>query len=490
MAAKNIIICSDGTGNSAFKARGTNVFKLYEAVDMRGHEDDPSLLRQIPIYDDGVGTQGFTPLRALSGATGLGVNRNLRQLYAELVQCYEPGDRLYLFGFSRGAYTVRALAGLIGECGILDKNRVGSHAELKERVEEAFAAFRELFPLPLMRRMRGKPSLENLRAFRKRWAHDPEAEAAAGRADSPEDISRPIHFLGVWDTVDAVGLPWDRLADLLNQIYPFRFPDRKLGRCVRAACHAVSIDDERRTFHPVLWDERDDPYPGRIRQVWFAGAHSNVGGGYPKQGMSLVALDWMAAEAAKAGLRFVDSDRQSFRDHQNVFDKLYDSREGAAAYYRYGPRDVAALCREHGVKPRIHASVFERIVQGTEGYAPGNIPRDCAVVRTGSDTPEDPALSRAVTPVLRRHFGAWESLAAGFRGPQLLRRFGHSAFLLASVAILGLWVLDKGPPATGLPDTAWLGGLAASLLGLPGTAVSHAERQGGVLRRRNGRRER
>ena len=132
----------------------------------------------------------------------------------------------------------------------------------------------------------------------------------------------------------------------------------------------------------------------RVEQVWFAGAHSNVGGGYPQQGMSLVALDWMMSKAEKQGLRFSTFERELYRGQQGFADKLYNPRSGLGIFYRWKPRNVTALCAEKGIAfPRIHASVIERIVQAPEGYAPGNVPPRCAVVTTEerlvSSTPSD-----------------------------------------------------------------------------------------------------
>src|ERR1043166_4995570 len=111
---KNIVICSDGTGNTAIKGRGTNVFKLFEAVDLNSHRTDPALDAQLAFYDDGVGSQGNVLLKAIGGAAGYGLARNVKKLYRELSRVYDPGDRIFLFGFSRGAFTVRTLAGMIG----------------------------------------------------------------------------------------------------------------------------------------------------------------------------------------------------------------------------------------------------------------------------------------------------------------------------------------------------------------------------------------
>lgn len=363
----NIVLCSDGTGNSANKNRGTNVFKIYEAVDVDGHKTDPNLREQVAFYDDGVGTNPIPLLKALTGALGIGVNRNVRELYTHLVRVYQPGDKVFVFGFSRGAYTVRVLAGFIASMGIVDCSRVSSEGELQGLVRKAYRINRSKYRTFLTRLFLGfrkKAAGE----FREKWCHREERHV--------------IEFIGVWDTVDAVGLPWDGLATALDTlIYPFRFPDTVLSAKVKKACHAVAIDDERKTFHPVMWSLKDDPEPNetengepRIEQVWFAGVHSNVGGGYPKQGMSMVSLNWMIKKAKAGGLRLVESDEHRFVEHGNVHDKLYNSRSGFGLYYRYEPRNIVGICRENGIEPAIHPGALERAAYQTEGYAPGNIP--------------------------------------------------------------------------------------------------------------------
>src|SRR5829696_9712900 len=138
MAGKNIIVCSDGTGNSAIKGRGTNVFKLFEAIDLNGHRHDPALDPQVAFYDDGVGTEKFKVLKIFAGATGWGLSRNVRQLYKEIVRIHDPGDRIFLFGFSRCAFTVRTLVGLIHTCGILNAARFRTADDLEAAVHEAY----------------------------------------------------------------------------------------------------------------------------------------------------------------------------------------------------------------------------------------------------------------------------------------------------------------------------------------------------------------
>ncbi len=133
----------------------------------------------------------------------------------------------------------------------------------------------------------------------------------------------------------------------------------------------------------MLWDERDESTRARVDQVWFAGVHSNVGGGYPQQGMSLVALDWMMVQAERCGLRLVPHLGDQYATQHSFADKLYDSRSGLGIFYRWRPRDVKAICAARGIPvPRVHVSAIERITQAPEGYAPGNLSPSIQVVAT------------------------------------------------------------------------------------------------------------
>ena len=401
--SKNIVICSDGTGNSAIKGRGTNVFKLFEAIDLNGHKTRPELTPQVALYDDGVGTEDFKPLKIFAGATGFGLSRNVKQLYKELVRIYDPGDRIFLFGFSRGAFTVRTLVGLIAACGILDVKKLSTAGALESAVNKIYKVYRKTYRTKLVKLFLGEPDTSMIDRFRREHCR-------------PGDAT--ITFMGVWDTVDAVGLPF-HLSDFINMVfYRFKFRDHKLSKLVNHACHAVSIDDERHSFHPLLWYEGEED-AGRIEQVWFAGAHSNVGGGYPKQGMSLVALEWMMRKAEQTGhdgkgLRLLAADRALYYDHANVDDKLYDPRSGLGLFYRWKVRDMAAICRMHHARPAIHLSVLERIAHGTDDYAPGNLSAEANVVitPTGESEKDTAALTRAkeVEVVLRSAHAGEESL--------------------------------------------------------------------------------
>lgn len=415
--SKNIVVCSDGTGNADVAGRGSNVFKLFEALELPANQRDLSLPRQIGIYHDGVGTEDFKPLKILGGAFGWGFSSHVRQLYTELARCYEPGDKIFLFGFSRGAFTARSLGGLIASVGLVDVRKANSDAELKSFVGKAYAAHRKCF-----------------RRFQK-WRKSPPDPRPADefrRDYAIEDVT-PIEFVGVWDTVDAVGFPLDEVADFWhNVVYPFRFPDTNLNDNVRWARHAIAIDDERRTFHPELWNETEESKrTGRISQVWFAGVHSNVGGGYPKQGLSLVPLVWMMREAEASGLRFVSSVRELYADLQNPNDKLYDSRAGLSGYYAYKPRDMASICRKYKAEPRIHISVLERIALGTGGYAPGNIARNPVIVS------DHPALDTSTAAsVVESVFASRENYLQRARPWIGLWRISQAVFVVATVATL------------------------------------------------------
>lgn len=235
------------------------------------------------------------------------------------MRIYDPGDRIFLFGFSRGAFTVRTLADIIGQCGILNMEPLltQDQSALEELVEQTYEVYRESYQTALKKKLFGERKSSAARDFR-------------AKHSLPEQT--PIAFIGVWDTVDSVGGP-SYLSNIVNKtVYPFKFPDHRLSDRVEQACQALSLDDERAAFAPELWDH-DPGRPERIDQVWFAGVHSNVGGGYPKQGMSLVALDWMLHKARAAGLRLIEDDRLHYCEHANVDDQLYNPRAGLGAMY-------------------------------------------------------------------------------------------------------------------------------------------------------------
>ena len=352
------------------------------------------------MYDDGVGTSGFKPLRILGGAFGYGFSRNVRDLYQFLCRHYNEGDDIYIFGFSRGAFTARTLADFIVKCGILNPGKIVPGAGLSKEaplntdrglklgVKLAYESYRHGYKAPLAN------FCSAVRDFvRRRKTLEPsQFHQQMSFAESP------VKFVGVWDTVDAVGMPIDELSTVIDEfIYPHRFPDQKLSWSVERARHAVAIDDERHTFHPVLWNEQGERDPDHIKQVWFSGMHSNVGGGYPDDGLANVPLRWMVNEAKRKpgqdGLVFAPEKLEEIEQAARPLGKMHDSRSGAAVYYRYKPRRIQDLCSDDaaGVKieePKIHHSVFDRIAAGTEGYAPRGLPANYRVVDENGNVSE------------------------------------------------------------------------------------------------------
>ena len=405
---RNLILFSDGTGNSSAKLFRTNVWRVYQAVDLTDPKD-PTQPRQFAFYDNGVGTSSFKPLAALGGALGVGLARNVRDLYAFVCRTYQPGDKIYAFGFSRGAFTIRVLIGLMMHQGLVPYD--GNEADLERHVAFAYREYRKnkykttgglVGPL---RALRDLFINARDRLFRKRLYRDIKKIGAPGSKAPLE-----IEFLGLWDTVDAYGLPIDELTRAIDWfIWPLTMRDLNLNRRVKRARHALAIDDERNTFHPRLWNEEPQDgrpevgVPGgnkntkhvdeeRISQVWFAGVHSNVGGGYPNDSLSHVPLEWIMSEANKPrmegdkhvlGIRFSQKIWDAFRALADENGPINDSRHGLAGYYRYNPRRIEKLTNTKEVtvkRCKIHESVLRRIKIGQDGYAPFVLPPGFAVM--------------------------------------------------------------------------------------------------------------
>jgi uncharacterized protein (DUF2235 family) len=268
--ARNIVICCDGTSNT-FNYTQTNVVRLYSTL-----VNDPA--RQLTFYHPGLGTMG--PPGALTKfdswwtrkaglAFGRGIKDDIRDAYSFLMETYEEGDQVYLFGFSRGAYTVRCLSAVLYLYGLLRKGNEPLVPYAVQMIVELGATKRKAFGGPL--------SLAH--DFRKTFSR-----------------ACPVHFAGVWDTVSSVGWFLD----------PMKLPNTANCPEVAVGRHAVSIDERRAFFRENLWRPSDgEPRgPKDLKQVWFAGNHSDIGGGYPypECGLSQIALEWMLVEARNAGM--------------------------------------------------------------------------------------------------------------------------------------------------------------------------------------------
>jgi uncharacterized protein (DUF2235 family) len=365
--SRNIVVFADGTGNSAAKAFKTNVWRLYQALDLT-RED------QIAVFDDGVGTSSFKLMRAIGLAIGVGVKRNVIDLYKFLCRNYAAGDRIYGFGFSRGAFTIRVLTGLIYREGLVS---FLSEEELDRNAVAAYRAYRKKsFPtiLPWVacgRALRDWAIFIWNRISGSRTYREVRAETQEQHRDNVS-----IHFLGLWDTVAAYGLPIDELTEAVDRwVWPMSFRDRSLLDNVQCARHALALDDERRTFFPIPWN----PAPEKLQQVWFAGVHANVGGGYPDDSLAHVPLCWMIEEAAKQRLHFKEWTVAGYAAIASTTGRIYDSRSGFGNFYRYQPRHVGDLMGP-GNTPLIHSSVVLRMAEGNDGYAPISLPEKVNVL--------------------------------------------------------------------------------------------------------------
>ncbi|WP_219414255.1 DUF2235 domain-containing protein [Pseudonocardia nigra] len=342
---RNLVVCFDGTRNEPETGR-TNVVRLYQVAVKDDH--------QIVYYDPGVGTMGARSAttrvgRSLTRVAGLvlghGVRENVEEAYAFLMRTYRPGDRIFVFGFSRGAYTARALAGMLRTVGLL---RAGAD-NLVPYALKLYARSGERDASP-----------DEEKAF---WRPRAEFADSFGNPAFPGRFEPQIEFLGVWDTVKSVGwLNWR--AQLEQARWPFtrKLPNVRVGR------HALAIDERRRPYREYRFDQEDPARAdGRLREMWFAGVHSDVGGTFPDDHrLSDIALRWMLDEAAAAGL-VIDAD--AYERHVGVRpgEELPPDRALGRIHRNRSVWGVLGWHRRRVLEPdEIHPSVRERI-EATRG---------------------------------------------------------------------------------------------------------------------------
>lgn len=331
---KRLVVCCDGTWNTADQVSNgqpcpTNVVKLAYRVAKR---DGDTL--QIVFYDQGVGT-GNAIDRLSGGAFGDGLDDNIFDAFRFLVANYEPGDEIFLFGFSRGAFTARSICGMIRKCGVVKRTSIDQYG-------------------PAMRLYRdSKTHPDNPLAVRFRTDH-----SCCG-ADPVK-----IRFIGVWDTVGSLGIPLRGLRWLTRRKHVFH--DTELSGIVQTARHALAIDEHRAPFEPTLWLEKAKPNQS-VEQVWFPGVHSDVGGGYPETQLSDIPLRWMLDEARAAGLA-LDGDVMTKRPLSPLpTGTLHDSKTGLYNLTKGIDRAIGL-----GGTQRVHESAVARWDADRE-YRPKNL---------------------------------------------------------------------------------------------------------------------
>lgn len=353
--AKNIVICCDGTGNQLGETY-SNVVRFYSVLEKIPGE-------QVVYYDAGVGTLSYSniviPLwrrvkKGFALALGLGLEQNVSEAYSFLMDNFEGGDRIYLFGFSRGAYTVRVLAGLIKEMGFLEKN-------CQHLIPYAWDSYRLCF----------KPKIG--------------AVAHQFKAYFSRDVN--IHFMGLWDTVSSIGL-----------LFGYKtYPHTQKNDRVQIVRHAMAIDERRRFYRQNLFVQNATHQD--VKQVWFAGVHSDVGGSYAlnQSGLAQISLSWMIREARPAKLLFSDSmiahvipeKDQPNNSAANPNGMIHPSLAGFWWLFELWPKKDRETKRRRpplgaprkmfigptgeAITPTIHSSVQERINSPSTNYAPKNL---------------------------------------------------------------------------------------------------------------------
>ncbi len=432
----HLVLCADGTGNKGGSTPDTNVFKIFKAVNIHdpkvrvkaedGQEFEQTI-EQRTFYDAGVGTSDFAPWRAITGAAGIGFRENVLDLYRFLARNYDPDreTKIFLFGFSRGAATVRALTGFMHERGLIDGRKLAKD-DLQSKALHEFNRY--------MNRKQ---------------------EPCEGAPHQQVDI----HFIGVWDTVSALGAPkygkaaggraapltsmvvkvvFDTLDAIADWFFNHKSYEYGLNERIKSAYQALAIDDERTSFRPKVWREakRGDK-SNIVEQVWFAGMHSNVGGGYEREGLADVALQWMVERARHRDLIFIEGSITEIHERSNARGLMHDSRSGLGLLFRYHPRHIEKLTkgRAEGL-PRIHRSVIERMQERVDDYAPQCLPREFDLVDTAIDPTTGTCKSEnwRVEPIADNE-AKWKALTARL-GARVEHRKGIYSLMMTALAFL------------------------------------------------------
>jgi uncharacterized protein (DUF2235 family) len=330
--SRRLVICCDGTWDTEDqKGEGrspTNVTRVFKDVA----RSDGQGVEQTTYYHPGVGTSRGQKFRG--GAFGYGLSRDVKDAYRFIVSHFEPGDELFFFGFSRGAFTARSTAGLVRNAGILKREEIG-------RVDEAYDLYRN------------------------RLAHPRSKEAQRFRDAYSWETS--IRFIGVWDTVGALGIPLSglRWVNVVNRRWQFH--DTDLSTTVGSAFQAIAVDERRQSFKPTIWKQQADaPASQQLQQVWFAGVHCDVGGGYARRELADITLWWMKDRAVSCGLVFDHVDAGI--DSTWVTGPLHHSDKGAWRVLKPYVRPIGEVDPKHEYAA---STAVERL--DVKDYSPANL---------------------------------------------------------------------------------------------------------------------
>jgi len=393
---KRIVVLIDGTWNKEAVTGNTNVARLdcntQIAKFIRSPQAADGTVQQV-FYHSGVGSEGDLLQRLLGGAIGLGLKQIIKDAYEYVVANYVDGDELYLWGFSRGSYAARALAGLIGASGI--QRRIDD--QLFELAWQHYRVRPQARQHPEIAGGGDKTSIEQYRAARNSF-----------------HPTRAIKCVAVWDTVGSYGIPAGFGLAALARYFTLAtlgFHDTSFGDNVDVGLHALGIDEHRRPFVPTFWTIAKGCTPrGHVEQTWFAGAHCNVGGGYPDSGLSDTALIWMIARVqALTGLEFdmaaikantapktdgsvVDSTKGWWLDHLLPHYRTVLSPDAICHGYLFSSADP----QEEHINERVHWSVGEKH-QNPAAYDPPNLPPKIPAGKIAAITSEEQALLQRVS---------------------------------------------------------------------------------------------
>lgn len=392
---KRIAIFCDGTWNRYDAPHPTNVVRMAQAVQREAPGEDGVPVVQVPVYVLGIGTGGGTTSvgatvdRYLGGAFGAGLTQSLEEAYRQLAFLYQPGDEVYVFGFSRGAYMARSLIGLIRSAGIPPLSNLG-------RIPAAVARYRQRTPDSVVVKEgeypQFHPSSESSHRFRLDFSPQIATSAAevewrlAQGAPAPQLLT--IRYLGVFDTVGALGVPgFFASAPLLNR--DLQFHDTMLTSMVLSARHALAIDERRRTFEPTLWGNTDELNRGALelesvgdlaaipreklkyREEWFPGDHGSVGGGGVHKGLSAYTLGWIAEGSATEGLAFDPAVLDAVAGERDIGAPIHNQDAGTLTWLM---RQIARDREGPGTEALVSEPGCER-VRTIEDYRPGSLAR-------------------------------------------------------------------------------------------------------------------